>query len=330
MGVSAPIYQPAPNFVMNAATINASATLTTEEKLYLNQLINAGVSLADFLKPYVQGNNMHYQGAWRFYPQGQVVTAFDAAKFAYAQDNIDFDTALINKLRSVGVNVDLHTGTTTVIGELVPFDNLAAATKTAVQTGKGMQEAFDQMFNSMDFGYNTTQIRAFFANPANNTAIHQAVYALNYPLPEKGDQDGINQMTQVYWAAFYLQKYPLKSDYSGDDCGVILETLKALSAERTNIAQGSVDQLFTTYSRNDWDQRSTAVSDLISRFNALDAKYNCTGQVASDINKNANTQLTKQLSGIGLPAGNDLLIYALLGTAAIVCIVIIVRKSNNN
>jgi hypothetical protein len=157
---------------------------------------------------------------------------------------------------------------------------------------------------------------------------------MNYPIPTTNDTNGLNQFEQIYWGAYYLAQFPLQTtvnssgqtviSYSSADCETILETLKALAAEKTNISQALAGNTFTTYTANDYQLRTTAVTDLTSIFNGLDAKYNCTASASAQINQQADQNLTSSSSTTG--SLNNTLFYLLCGAVIIVCGIVIYRK----
>lgn len=330
--------------------IQNAKTLTTQQATYLSQLANSGVDLGIFLlsdnkiipvgaspaNPPLHPYPYYNSTTGSKYPQYNGGAMIDLAKSWYAANNIDFTTALTQELQSVGINVATN-GNVTVIAPDTPFSQLVAAAQTANSTGSNIPVTFVNLANSFDFGYATNAIIAFFTNPENSFAIQCAIDLLNYPIPTTNDSNGQNQLEQIYWAAYYLAQYPLKTavnpltgvtyiSYSSSDCETILETLKALAAEKTNISSTVASNFYTTYTQNDYALRTTALTDLTSMFNLLDAKYNCTANAAAQVNATANSNLATTSSSSTANSTSNMLFYIVCGGLLLICGIVIVRK----
>lgn len=330
---------PSPPYFFTSADLANAKTLTAPEKTYLSQLIGSG---ADLVTGLYKNNGFTIRNNPVTNPNGPfsytICTpqntcngsfSFDYIKAWFAANNIDFDTALVQQLQNIGINVNYNVGTitSTTINTNTSFATLVSACITAIASGNGIPAAFTAMANSFDFGYTANQIDAFVANANNAIAIQQAVQMMNYPVPTTDDTNGQNQFEQIYWAAYYLVQYPLKSSYSATDCETILETNKALAAEKTNISASNAGQFYSTYTQNDYSLRLTALTDLSSIFNVLDAKYNCTANAAAQLNAEANASINSgAVTSTSSSSGNNTLWYVLGGIFFLTCVVIIVKK----
>jgi hypothetical protein len=191
---------------------------------------------------------------------------------------------------------------TTPVFVTISYSALAAAANASVNTGSGVTAAFASLANAHDFGDMDDDIKTFMYNPANAQFIRGAVKDLNYVIPTSNDDIDVLKFKQIYWGAYYLSKFPVPSGILTDECSVIGQTLIQLAAEKANLKQSDLDQLFVVNSEADLQQKMQAVSDLTTKFNGLYGSKNCTAEQSG--------------------GSNDVLKYALIGVAIVFVVVI--------
>lgn len=280
--------------------------LTEIEKQYLKKLAEVtGAAFIPTMHWYVAtagGNN-----SWESNGIFKFCNASDPVVWFWYKRDVQIRGTSIEKiakeeLTKRGVSVNFSTKADVPVFTTISYSGLAAAANAAVNANSGVTPAFTALSNAYDFGQLDDDIKNFMANPDKATNIRDSVKMLGYVIPTNNEPVDLVKMKQIYWGAFYLSKFPIPGGILGADCGQIGQTLIQLAAEKANLKQSDLDQLFTVYSEDDVKQKMQAVADLTTVFNGMYAQQNCTAA---------------QTSG-----GNDVLKYVLYGLGGIFVIVI--------
>ncbi len=236
---------------------------------------------------------------------------FDQAKAYYKDNNLDFDKQIDDALILNGLkNVNVVAPAVDTVKQAV--SNATAAVKSGVDVKPALLTLLDQM----NLGKNHDAMYAFFSNASNTPAIQQATNKLGYPIPTTIGQDGVSEMLQLYWGAYYSNQFPVPEAVAGN-CAQIAQSLTQLIAEKVNLSQAAtqqnVESTFLTDSIMDTQMKLQAVQDLTTKFNGLYAKLSCT-----------SAQGGKSNSVIG---------WAIIGVAVVIGIVVVKKifhKQSNN
>ncbi len=303
---------------VTSSTVGASSTLTAIEKEYVGQLLSIGVDVHSILAAkmptpmYCSSTNIYNvkkPDGSNFYSG----TFLDQAKGYYKDAGLDFDALLISTLKSNGINVDTTTAAVTVSPLANPTSEATKVDAALKTGGAAIQSSLLTILNGLNLGTNHDAIYSFFSKQTNNPAIQQAINKLGYPVPTTTDQNGIHEMLQLYWGAYYSNLFPIPAAVAGS-CGQVAQSLTQLLQEKVNLSQAAtqqaVESTFLTDSQMDTQMKLQAVQDLISKFNGLYAQLSCTSSQSGK--------------------GNAVIGWAIIGVVVVLGIVIVKKIFHKN
>lgn len=276
--------------------IQRASTLSVKEKELTQKLLDAGY---DFLPLIAESTSYYSPSSVDYWKQVMLdhpwinTRTYDFSKddkfksgpwlfdnvknWIQSRKNINYEQWLIDELAKKGLKVQ-------------STKELASSLSYKLKNGEDFYPELELLLSQLNFGNMRTEANDVLMNKANANALFNAVYALGYVIPETSDSVGLSKMKKIYWGVYYLRNFPIPKIESAN-CGQIEQTLIQLQAENANIKQSELDKLFSFYTQQDWDDRQQVISDLITKFNGIYARLNCTSAQVSQSSKTDNKLL---------------------------------------
>ncbi len=284
----------------------ADSSLSELDRQYLAKLLQVVGGSDSVLLDLVGGLMYNFDNSWSsrdiFFNCYDRPANWTQFKADLAARRIDIPKLVGDELNRRGVVVNFVKDSAAPVFNEVSYPALAAAANAAVNSGNGVTSAFGALAQAHNFGNLDDDIKTFINSPENDGPLRDSVRMLNYVIPTSNDAVDLMKMKQIYWGAYYLKQFPIPSSLLGNNCGQISQTLIQLSAEKANLKQNDLDQLYSIFSEADLEQKMQVVSDLTTKFNGLYAQQNCTAAQAD--------------------GGGDVMKYVLMGIAGVFLVVI--------